>query len=632
MDLDFSVRDNERLEVSGSADTLLGLADNGTPKAGNKKSKRSRSCASVRSRSALAQARLRELFIQDIVLIERLTIPLADGLTALTGETGAGKSIMLDALGLAMGARADKSLVRQGVASGIVSAAFDVPTGHAVWQALASNGFAEDIRDQGEIILRRVQEADGPSRAYINDQPVSISLLREIGAALIEVHGQHAGQGFLEVAAHRSLLDAFGGLEGQVSAVKAAWQRVQAARDTLDEKEAARDAALREADYLRHVVEELGALAPMADEEAALASRRAALMAAEKVAGEMEEAASLLNDDATERRLTSVLARLEKISPAGREAAGEASGAMTDTALMEVVTRIDAALTELAEARQTVSAALEKFQYDADELNTVEERLFALRAAARKYNVLPGDLHLHLQQSVEALNLLDRDEETFEILKKNLADAREAYGKRAEMLSAARRKAAAKLDKAVKKELEPLKLGKAVFKVEVQTGQDLAGATGIDRVQFLISTNPGAPLGPLKQIASGGELSRFVLALKAALMAQENRTVIIFDEVDAGIGGAVADAVGERLAKLAANAQVLVVTHAPQVAARARAHFQVAKSGSKKITTRIAVLSPEQRIDEIARMLSGAKITQEARAAAVRLLEQPATGAKKTTA
>ncbi|MCI5047276.1 MAG: DNA repair protein RecN [Aquisalinus sp.] len=616
MDLDFTIQDGTDTSSTSTVERLLETVLSGG-EAETKKSKRSRSCSQETPKASKAQARLRDLFIQDIVLIERLTIPLAEGLTALTGETGAGKSIMLDALGLAMGGRADKSLVRQGATSGSVSAAFDVPAGHDVWQLLAGNGFVDDVREQGEIILRRVQEADGRSRAYINDQPVSVSLLKTVGAALIEVHGQHAGQGFLEVAMHRSLLDTYGKLRRQVTLVGNAWQDLQHTREVLAEKRAAREAALREADYLRHVVEELETLAPQAEEEASLAERRTELMAAEKIAGEIGEAADLLNDDATERRLTSVLARLEKISAVAGAAAGPA--------LPEVVTRIDTALTELAEARQTVSAAVETFQYDADELNSVEERLFALRAAARKYNVVPGDLHLFLEKSSEALSLLDQGEVTFEQLEKNLKEAEATYARRAEKLSAARRKAAKALDKAVKKELAPLKLGKATFTVSVETSPDRAGPTGSDRVQFMISTNPGAPLGPLKQIASGGELSRFVLALKAALMAEENRTVIIFDEVDAGIGGAVADAVGERLATLATNAQVMVVTHSPQVAARASTHFQVAKSGRKKITTHIAALSHEERIDEIARMLSGAEITKEARAAAVRLLERPAT-------
>ncbi len=555
---------------------------------------------------------LRELYIQDIVLIDRLSINIGDGLTALTGETGAGKSILLDALGLATGGRAEKALVRQGAKSGTITATFDATPKHEVWSLLEENGLSAHDEGATDIILRRVQEADGRSRAFVNDQPVGITLLRTIGESLIEVHGQHQGQGFLQNAAHRELLDDFGGHEKLVQTSAKAWTAWRDVENELETRIHDREVAVREVDYLRHVVAELGTLAPEPAEEATLAARRTMLMAAEKIAAEIADAASILDDESMESKLSSVLGRIEKTqSQIGKEEGAE---------LAAVIARVDTALTELHEARSAVSKAAELFRYDEDELNRTEERLFALRAAARKYNTLPDQLHSFLDKAVSSLEILEGSEADFASLAKRVTLAKTQFFKQATRLSAARRKAAGLLDKAVAKELGPLKLGKATFTASVEADAAKANAYGIDRIEFLISTNPGAPLGPLKQIASGGELSRFVLALKAALVAKENRTVIIFDEVDAGIGGAVADAVGERLAKLAAGAQVMVVTHSPQVAARAQIHFLVSKTGRKKVITSIMPLSPDERTEEIARMLSGAKVTSEARAAAAKLL------------
>jgi len=556
---------------------------------------------------------LTELFIQDIVLIERLSLSLNTGLTALTGETGAGKSIMLDSLGLATGGRAEKGLVRQGARQGVVSATFDVSDDHEVWHLLADNGIAHEDEQGGHVILRRVQDADGRARAFINDQPVSVTLLRQVGESLIEVHGQHAGQGFLHAGAHRGLLDEFGGLTKQADSVAIAWRIWKEAEEKLSEHEEDKARAIREADYLRHVADELEKLAPQPGEESFLANRRIVLMNAEKIAGDLSEAVGLLNETSLEDRLSSVLGRVERTL---EWLEGEAT-----TNLQSVAERIDTVLTELQEARSAVSEAVAEFEFDQDELDQTEERLFALRAAARKHNTTPDKLDALLDDVRHSLAMIEEGEADFATLQKTASVAKSEFLAQARKLSEARHKTAKKLDKAVAGELEPLKLGRATFQAAVTTEEETPGVHGIDRVQFMISTNPGAPMGPLKQIASGGELSRFVLALKAALMAQENRTVIIFDEVDAGIGGAVADAVGERLSKLAADAQVMVVTHSPQVAARAGAHFMVAKSGKKKMVTKVFALEEDERVEEIARMLSGASVTAEARAAATSLLK-----------
>ena len=556
---------------------------------------------------------LRELFIQDIVLIDRLSLSLGGGLTALTGETGAGKSIMLDALGLAAGGRAEKGLVRQGAKQGVISATFDAGEDHEVWPLLEENGLTGS-EETGEVILRRVQGADGRARAFVNDHPVSVSLLKIIGESLIEVHGQHAGQGFLHAGAHRDLLDEFGSCEKNRQDVHRAWTAWQDVKAELEERAAAKEQALREADYLRHVVGELGRLAPEPDEESNLAARRTTLMAAEKIAVDLADALAGLSDDKMESRLSSALGRIEKVlssldGPEGGK-------------LSQVIERADTALAELQEARSAIEEAASSFTFDPEELNSVEERLFALRAAARKHNTTPDRLGEFLQKAEQSLNLLEAGEADFAALEKRVATAEKQYFLKAEKLSAARQKAAKALDKAVAAELNPLKLDRATFTVSLETDRSHAGPAGTDQVQFLIATNPGAAPGPLKQIASGGELSRFVLALKAALVAQENRTVIIFDEVDAGVGGAVADAVGERLAGLAAHAQVMVVTHSPQVAARAGRHLHVSKAGKSKVKTSVIELDAPAREEEIARMLSGARITKEARAAAAQLLRQ----------
>ena len=552
---------------------------------------------------------LTALAIQDIVLIDRLSLRVGGGLTALTGETGAGKSILLDSLGLATGAKAERGLVRHGQEKGVVTATFEVSPEHAVWAVMEEGGLPQE---DDLVILRRVQNADGRSRAFVNDAPVSVGLLRRVGEALIEVHGQHQSQGFLNAAAHKAMLDEYGGLGKPLGEVRRLWTARREAEAQLAERLAGREQAAREADYLRHVAEELSALAPQPGEEAMLAERRAVLQAAEKVAGDLADAVDVLGDDGLEQKLSSAAGRMERA--AARLPEDDAAP------LTAAITRLDAALSEFAEARSAVIGAAEAFTQDPDALNEVEERLFALRAAGRKHSRAPDDLATY-QSEVEAqLALIDEGEAGIAKLEKAARAAAKAYDEAAAKLSERRRAAAKALNKAVAGELKPLKLSHATFAADVDPHPDEPGPDGIDRVQFLISTNPGTPLGPLTKIASGGELSRFVLALKASLVAKDGRTVIIFDEVDAGVGGAVADAIGERLSRIAEDSQVLVVTHSPQVAARGAAHWKVAKTGKAAMTTSVTPLGEEERIEEIARMLSGAKVTDAAREAAKTLL------------
>ncbi len=553
---------------------------------------------------------LTALHIQDFVLIDQASLPLGRGLTALTGETGAGKSILLDALGVATGGRAERSAIRAGAKQGAVSASFEPTSDHPIWTLLEENGLGGE---DAQVILRRVIGADGRSRGFVNDQPVSIALLRTIGEALLEIHGQHDGRGFLTAAAHRSMLDEFAGLDAKVTDINAIWRRWRDAEKELETRKRDRDATAREADYLRHIVRELETLDPQLEEEGALSGRRAELMAAEKVTDDLRRAAATLGEGKFEDMLSSSLHRLQR--------AAATLGGEADNPLDAAIEKLNGALSETMEARAAVETALDRFAGEPDELEAVEARLFALRAAARKHGLTPDALREFLDKTNEALGNVEAGEAAFTELEKEVRDVSQAYNKAASALSKARVKAGAALDKTVMQELAPLKLGKAHFQTSIEADEAHPTSDGIDKVEFMVATNPGAPAGPLKSIASGGELSRFVLAMKAALAAKENRTVIIFDEVDAGVGGAVADAVGERLARLAMDAQVLVVTHSPQVAARADNHWRVEKTQTKKTTvTSIARLGDDARIEEIARMLSGAEVTNEARAAAKRLL------------
>lgn len=552
---------------------------------------------------------LTALYIQNFILIEQLSMPLGRGLAALTGETGAGKSILLDALGLAAGGRAERGQIRQGATQGAVTAVFEAAGGHPVWTLLDENGLPAG---EDQVILRRVIARDGKTRAFVNDQPVSVGLLKTIGESLIEIHGQHDGRGFLTASAHRAMLDDYAGLGADVVALTELWRGWRRAVAALEERKAGHGRALAEADYLRHVVGELAALAPEAGEETRLAGRRAELQAAEKVAEDLAAAAALLSEDGLEGKLSAAARRLVR-----------ASGAFDADAnpLAEALAKLDAALSALMEARAGVEGAAEWLGVDPEELEKTEERLFTLRAAARKHAVTPDVLPDFFDKAKATLDDLENGEADFAALEKKVMATKAAYDDAARKLSTARAAAAEKLDQAVAKELAPLKLGKAVFRTRLETDSARRQEEGIDSVEFMVATNPGAPMGPLKTIASGGELSRFVLAMKAALAAKENRTVIIFDEVDAGVGGAVADAVGERLARLARDAQVLVVTHSPQVAARADAHWRIEKTqGLEMTTTSVGIVEGDARTEEIARMLSGARVSDQARAAARALL------------
>ena len=551
---------------------------------------------------------LAALSIRDIVLIDRLELALERGLCTLTGETGAGKSILLDALGLAIGARADSGLVGQGVEQGSVTAVFDVPPAHPARAILRDNG----LDAEGDLILRRVQTRDGRSRAFVNDQPVSIALLRQLGDELVEIHGQHDERGLLDASGHRAILDAFGGLEGKVAAARKLHAAAAEARAALAEHEALLARAKAEQDYLTHVVGELDELAPEPGEESALAEERTLMMHAEKIAGDLVEAdATLSGDGGLEARLNVALRRLARVA---EQAGGRLDGA---------IAALERTLNEAAEARDRIGEAMRAMEFDPARLERSETRLFALRAAARKHNVLVDDLAALADRLRAQLADIEGGEAKRVALAKAADAAAAAYAAHARALSAERQKAAAKLDREVAKELKPLKLDKAQFRTQIDVLPEAQGGPdGIDRVSFLISTNPGAPFGPLIKIASGGELSRFVLALKVALASRGSAPTLIFDEVDSGVGGAVAEAVGRRLAELSRAAQVIVVTHSPQVAARAQHHFRISKSAGNGATkaARVETLGAAERREEIARMLAGATVTEEARAAADRLI------------
>ena len=555
---------------------------------------------------------LARLSIRDIVLIERLDIDFVSGLSVLTGETGAGKSILLDAFALALGARGDAGLVRHGAEQGQVTASFDVAPGHPVWSILSAN----DIAAGDELILRRVQLSDGRTRAFINDQPVSVQVLKSLGTALVEIHGQHDERALVDVATHRMLLDAYGGLETDVAETGRAWSDWRAAVEAFVAHRARVEQASREADWLRHAVEELKRLAPTAGEETALAARRTAMMQAEKVAGDLRDAHdAVAGTRSAVPVLASAVRRLER------------RAAQAPALVEPAVKSLDAALHAIEDARGHLETALRTADHDPRELERIEERLFALRAAGRKYNVAVADLASLAARYAADLAALDAGAQDLGRLEARARDAEAHYRARASGLSASRRRAGAKLDKAVSAELKPLKLEHARFSTEIASELAAAGPGGIDRVEFWVQTNPGTRAGPLMRVASGGELARFLLALKVVLYDRGSAPTLIFDEVDTGVGGAVADAIGVRLARLATRVQVVAVTHAPQVAARADRHYLISKDTldrGKRVATRVSEVAAERRREEIARMLAGAEITEEARAAAERLIRAAA--------
>jgi DNA repair protein RecN (Recombination protein N) len=549
---------------------------------------------------------LARLSIRDIILIDRLDIDFGAGLAALTGETGAGKSILLDAFALALGARGEAALVREGAEQGQVTAVFELGKEHPARRLLAANG----LGSEDELIVRRVQIADGRTRAFVNDQPVSVQVLRALGAALVEIHGQHDERAFIEAGTHRALLDAFGGLEAAAAEVRGLWQERRAREAAVAAHRADVERAGREAEWLRHAVEELGRLAPERGEEAALAERRAAMMQAEKVAEDLR---------LTHESVTGPQSPVPPLATAVRRL--ERRAAQAPALIEPAVKSIDAALTALDEARAHLEQALRVAEYDPRELERMEERLFALRAAGRKYNVPVDELGALARRYEADLALIDAGAERLAKLEQEAREVAARYRQAAEALSAARRGAAVTLDKAVNAELKPLKLERAQFSTEI--GGDGEGPDGLDRAEFWVRTNPGTRPGPLMKVASGGELARFLLALKVVLADRGSAPTLIFDEIDTGVGGAIADAIGVRLARLAARVQVIAVTHAPQVAARADRHYLIAKDAlakGRRVATRVSELAAERRREEIARMLAGAEITAEARAAAERLI------------
>lgn len=568
------------------------------------------------------------LSIRDVVLVEALDLDLGPGLTVLTGETGAGKSIILDALGLALGARADSGLVRAGARQAVAAAVFAPPPDHPLWADLAAAGLEADPAE--DLVLRRQLGADGRSRAFVNDQPVGVGVLRTLGERLVEVHGQHETVGLLDARTHRGLLDAYGGLGGRLAEARQAWERRREARAEYERLAAEAARAEAEAGELADRLAELDRLDPRDGEELALAEERALLGAAEKALQDVAAARESLGGDGLSQRLAQAFRALER----ARERAVQA-GAGEDNAVVRrlaaAAEAVDRTLVEGQEALAAVDAAAEAFEFEPGRLDKAEERLFALRAAARRLGVAVDDLPRERVRIAAALRLVEDGAEALKAADRAAAEADAAFRAAAAALSEGRRDAAGRLAAAVTNELAPLKLDKARFRVAVEPlGEDRAGPEGADRVAFEVQTNPGAPWGGLATIASGGELARFALALKAALAGRDGGPgpVMIFDEVDQGVGGAVADAVGQRLARLARGGQVLVVTHSPQVAARGATHWKVAKAErAGAVLTAVEPLDPARRLEELARMLSGSEVTDAARAAARALMAQePAAG------
>ena len=546
---------------------------------------------------------LRSLDIRNMLLIDRLDLAFGPGLNVLTGETGAGKSIMLDCLGFVLGWRGRADLVRQGAQQGEVTAVFDLPAGHPARAVLSDAGI--ELEDD-ELILRRVNAGEGRKTGYVNDRRVSGEVLRQLSETLVELHGQHDDRGLLNPRGHRALLDAFGATD--LGPVREAWTARRMARRDLDQAEARLTAARAEEDFLRHAVAELDDLMPEAGEEAALDTRRRAMQGAIRIREDVARALKMLGDEGAEGAMLDATRWLEGASD------------RAEGRLDEPLAALSRAIVELGEAHRGVEDALRALDVDPSQLEATEERLFALRALARKHNVLADDLAGLADELRGRLGQIDAGEAQIAALRRQVEDAEARYDAEAEEVTRARIEAAIALDRAVTAELAPLKMERAVFQTLVTPGEP--GPDGRDDVAFTVATNPGAPAGALDKIASGGELSRFLLALKVCLARGNDALVLIFDEIDRGIGGATADAVGRRLKRLSDDAQVLVVTHSPQVAALGANHFRVSKSVHDEMTTStVAELSPPERVEEIARMLSGDRITDAATGAARALLQ-----------
>jgi len=553
---------------------------------------------------------LETLSIRDVVLIDRLNLSFSSGLCALTGETGAGKSIVLDSLSLALGSRADQRLIRHGCDQAVVAASFHLKHDHPAIGILRDHGveFAD-----GELVVRRVIGRDGRSRAFVNDQSVSATLLRRLGEVLVEIHGQFESQRLLEPSTHRALLDAFGKLDGLCEACETAWGAWRQAVRLCQHTEAEVEAAQKDEDYLRHALGELDELEPHPHEEEELASGRIVLQNAEKTIAALSDASETLKGGAgrgVQGSLNGALRTLQRVAD------------KTDGRLDDPIAALERALTDIIEADALLDRLLGDSDLDPRRLEEIEERLFALRRLARKHNVSVDELCRLRGDFASRLAALDHGAGRLQRLKGEEIKARKVFREAATRLSEARVTAAGEFDERVARELEPLRLGKADFITRVSPLNESDWAEhGCDRVVFEVATNPGMPPGPLSRIASGGELSRFMLALKVVLADADPVTTLVFDEVDAGVGGAVAAAVGDRLAQLAETVQVLVVTHSPQVAARGHAHWRISKSVTDGTTrTTVDPLGDRERREEIARMLAGAKVTEEARAAADSLL------------
>ncbi|HKH28596.1 MAG TPA: DNA repair protein RecN [Sphingomicrobium sp.] len=547
---------------------------------------------------------LRQLAIRNVVLVEQLELEFDRGLGVLTGETGAGKSILLDALGLALGARSDAGLVRSGEDAASVFAEIELSADHPVHALLAEQGIETD--DGEPLILRRSLKADGGSRAFVGAASVPAGLLREIGALAVEVHGQHDERGLLNPRGHRALLDAFGGID--VTKVAGAWSTVIQIEADLAQAKAEIAAAERDRDYLSHSLAEIDALAPEAGEESRLAEERAVMQAGFKAGEGLTGLDELLGgSDGALAQLRLAARRIER-------------GAAEHPLLADALAALDRAVIEASEAEDRIARAADALTFDPARLEAAEARLFDIRGLARKHRVEPDALAELADRMRAQLSEIEAGGERIADLDRALEQARLRYSELAADLSRQRHQAASKLDEAVAGELHPLKLDAARFRTALAQAEP--GSAGTDKVEFEVSTNPGAPFGPLTKIASGGEMSRFVLALKVALAEAGSAGTMIFDEIDRGVGGAVASAIGERLARLAKQSQVLVVTHSPQVAARATHHFRIEKThGADGTRTTVRRLDRDERREEIARMLSGAAVTDEARAQAARLLE-----------
>lgn len=547
---------------------------------------------------------LHTLSIRNILLIESLDLEFQSGLNVLTGETGAGKSILLDSLGFVLGWRGRSDIVRQGATQGEVTAEFSLADDHPAHAILSEAGYsAED-----GLILRRTNSPDGRKRAHINDKVCSGELLRALSETLVEIHGQNDDKGLLDVKGHRMHLDAYAGVGNDLAAVRTAWRGLASARKALSEAEIRLEEVSRDAEFLRHSVAELDELAPEVGEDEMLDTQRRLMQAAARIREGISKAYSAISMDGAEGAMSDAIRWLEDAAP---QAGGH---------LEEPVEALGRALSEMADAQRGIEDALTALDFNPSELEHLEERLFAIRALARKHNILPDDLTEMTEAFRARLVEIDTGADHILVLQNAVTDAEQTYNILADTLSQNRREAGARLDAAMKAELTPLKMERAEFTTEV-TDADQAGPEGKDRVVFKVATNPGAPSGPINKIASGGELSRFLLALKVCLTSRASGLTMIFDEIDRGVGGATADAVGRRLSNLAHGGQVLVVTHSPQVAALGGHHWRVSKSDDGQNTlTDVRPLDVTERVDEIARMLAGDTVTAEARSAAEVLL------------